>query len=291
MSIIEAFFQAVIQGITEFLPVSSSGHLSLYQHFTGVSGESGILFSLILHVGTILAVFIAFHKIIIGLIKEFFVMLKEIFTNKFKFKDRNPNRNMIIMIIVSLLPMLVFYFLKDFYLSVSSDNDIIVEGVCFLITAILLFVADRCVNGKKNPGDITARNAITIGIFQGIAPLPGVSRSGSTISAGLICGLTKETAVQFSFIMGIPAILGASILELKDITSSDFNIGIAPIVVGLIVSAVVGLICIKLLRWLIKSNKFKIFVYYTLIIGLITISIGIFEVIVGTNIIEYFKVL
>ncbi len=277
MSFIEAVFQAIIQGITEFLPVSSSGHLSLFQHFTGNSGETGILFSLILHIGTLVAVFIAFYKTILTLICEFFVLIKDIFTGKFKWKNMNGPRRMIIMIIVALIPMLFFYLFKDLYLHVGSDNDIIIEGICFLITGLMLFIADRCVNGKKKDKDITVRDALTIGIFQGIAPLPGVSRSGSTISAGLISGLTKDTAIQFSFILGIPAILGGSLLEIKDIKASDFDINISYLIIGFIISAVVGLLCIKLLRWLMKTNKFKIFVYYTFILGIVTVGIGIFE--------------
>ncbi len=286
MSILEAFIQAVIQGLTEFLPVSSSGHLSLFQHFTGLSGESGIMFSIILHIGTLVAVVGAFYKLIWALIKEFFVMLKDIFTGKFSFKNMNPERNMIIMIIVALLPLVVFYLLLgDVYKAVASDNDIIVEGCCFLITALLLFVADRRLNGKKTKGDITAKDALIIGTLQGIAPLPGVSRSGSTISAGLMRGLDKATAVAFSFILGIPAILGGSVMELKEVTPADLNLSIPVIIVGLVVSAVVGFLSIKMVQWLLNSDKFKIFMIYTFILGVVVLTVGIIELVSGQSIV------
>lgn len=288
MNIFESIIQAIVQGITEFLPVSSSGHLSLFQHFTGISGETGILFSLILHMGTLVAVFIAFHKTIFSLVIEFFSLLKDLLTGKFKWKEMNGPRRMIIMLVIALLPMLFFYLFKDLYLAVSSDNDIIIEGICFLATSAMLFIADRCVKGKKQDKDIRVKDALTIGIFQGFAPFPGISRSGSTISAGLISGLSRDTAVQFSFILGIPAILGGSILELKDITPSEMNVDISYLIIGFVVSAVVGFFCIKLLRWLIKSEKFKVFVYYTFILGILTIATGIFEAISGSSVASFF---
>ena len=206
MNIFEAIMQGIIQGLTEFLPVSSSGHLSLYQHFTGNSGEGALLFSAVLHLGTLVAVFTAFRKTIWELIKELGFMIKDIFTGKFKWKEMNPPRRAIIMMIISLLMLIPFYIFKDFFEGVSEDSDIIVEGICFLYTATILFLSDRCVKGNKKFGDITVKNAVTVGAFQGVALLPGVSRSGSTISGGLFCGFERETAVQYSFILGIPAI-------------------------------------------------------------------------------------
>lgn len=289
MSIIEAIIQGIVQGLTEFLPVSSSGHLSLYQHFTGLSGESGLMFSIILHVGTLVAVFGAFYRLIWDLILEFFRMIGDIFTGKFSFKNRNPERNMIFMIVLALVPLAIIYvLLGDVYKSVSSDNDILVEGLCFLLTATLLFFADKSVHGKKTIGEITPRDALIIGTLQAVAPLPGVSRSGSTISSGLLCGLSKETAVSFSFILGIPAILGGSVMELKDVTPAELNIPVSVIIVGLITSAVVGFLSIKMVQWLLKANKFKIFAFYTLILGIIVTGIGVYEHLSGSNIILTF---
>ena len=143
MSILDAVIQAIIQGLTEFLPVSSSGHLSLFQHFTGQSGEGALLFSAILHLGTLVAVFVAFRDTIWALIKEFFVMLKDIFTGKFKWSTMNGERRMIIMLVISLAMLIPFYIFKDFFTGIAEDSDILVEGVCFLYTSLILYLSDR----------------------------------------------------------------------------------------------------------------------------------------------------
>ena len=290
MNIFEAIMQGIIQGLTEFLPVSSSGHLSLYQHFTGNSGEGALLFSAVLHLGTLVAVFTAFRKTIWELIKELGFMIKDIFTGKFKWKEMNPPRRAIIMMIISLLMLIPFYIFKDFFEGVSEDSDIIVEGICFLYTATILFLSDRCVKGNKKFGDITVKNAVTVGAFQGVALLPGVSRSGSTISGGLFCGFERETAVQYSFILGIPAILGGCLLQVKDaVDQKAMDIEPLNFAVGFIVSAIVGICAIKMVNWLVKSDKFKIFAVYTLILGVVVIGIGIFEHAVGLNLVDYLK--
>lgn len=290
MNIFEAIMQVIIQGLTEFLPVSSSGHLSLYQHFTGNSGEGALLFSAVLHLGTLVAVFTAFRKTIWELIKELGFMIKDIFTGKFKWKEMNPPRRAIIMMIISLLMLIPFYIFKDFFEGVSEDSDIIVEGICFLYTATILFLSDRCVKGNKKFGDITVKNAVTVGAFQGVALLPGVSRSGSTISGGLFCGFERETAVQYSFILGIPAILGGCLLQVKDaVDQKAMDIEPLNFAVGFIVSAIVGICAIKMVNWLVKSDKFKIFAVYTLILGVVVIGIGIFEHAVGMNLVDYLK--
>lgn len=290
MNIFEAIMQGIIQGLTEFLPVSSSGHLSLYQHFTGNSGEGALLFSAALHLGTLVAVFTAFRKTIWELIKELGFMIKDIFTGKFKWKEMNPPRRAIIMMIISLLMLIPFYIFKDFFEGVSEDSDIIVEGICFLYTATILFLSDRCVKGNKKFGDITVKNAVTVGAFQGVALLPGVSRSGSTISGGLFCGFERETAVQYSFILGIPAILGGCLLQVKDaVDQKAMDIEPLNFAVGFIVSAIVGICAIKMVNWLVKSDKFKIFAVYTLILGVVVIGIGIFEHAVGMNLVDYLK--
>lgn len=290
MNIFEAIMQGIIQGLTEFLPVSSSGHLSLYQHFTGNSGEGALLFSAVLHLGTLVAVFTAFRKTIWELIKELGFMIKDIFTGKFKWKEMNPPRRAIIMMIISLLMLIPFYIFKDFFEGVSEDSDIIVEGICFLYTATILFFSDRCVKGNKKFGDITEKNAVTVGAFQGVALLPGVSRSGSTISGGLFCGFERETAVQYSFILGIPAILGGCLLQVKDaVDQKAMDIEPLNFAVGFIVSAIVGICAIKMVNWLVKSDKFKIFAVYTLILGVVVIGIGIFEHAVGMNLVDYLK--
>lgn len=277
MSIIEAMIQGIIQGATEFLPVSSSGHLSVFQHFMGIQGEEAVISTMVMHVGTLVAVFIAFWAKIKALILEFFSMIKDIFTGKFKYSEMNGNRRMIVMIILSILPLFGFYIFRDFFTGLSSDSDIIVEGCAFLYTSALLFIADRYSKGTKTAGETTVGGALTIGVFQGIALIPGVSRSGSTISAALLTGMKREDAVEYSFILGIPVILAGSLSELMDVGASSETIEILPLLVGFAASAVTGYFAIRLLKWLIKSDKFSIFSIYTFILGIVVIGAGILE--------------
>ncbi len=292
MTILEAFLQGLIQGFTEFLPVSSSGHLSLFQHFFGINGESAVTVTLVLHLGTLIAVFAAFWKKIQKLILEFFLMVGDFFKGllkgKFTFGKITPERKMIFMLVVSILPLFVFYIFKDFFGRLASDGSIIAEGIGFLYTASLLFLCTgkACGEGKFTCGQLTARAAVFIGVFQGIALVPGISRSGSTISAGIFMGLKKEEAVEYSFILGIPVILAGALVELMDMGETAESIGIMPLAVCFAVSAVTGYLAICLIKLLVVSDKFRIFAYYTLLLGLVVLAAGIYEAVSG-NVISF----
>lgn len=277
MTLIQAIIQGIMQGLTEFLPVSSSGHLSLFQYFTGQNGEAAGFFTIILHLGTLIAVCIAFYRTIIQLIVEAFVMIGDIFRGRFHFKTDDPLRKMIFMLFISLLPLLGFVFLSDFYKGISQDNDIVIEGICFLITAALLYFADKSCRGRKHILKMTAKDALAIGIAQGIAPLPGVSRSGSTIAVGMMCGLERELAVEFSFIMGIPTVLAANLLEFAQGAGQPAAISTMAIIAGVVTATVFGLLAIFMVRWLVKTDKLVYFAYYTFALGIITVGLGIFE--------------
>lgn len=285
MSIFDAVVQGIIQGLTEFLPVSSSGHLSVYQHFTGNSGEAAGVYSILLHLGTLLAVMIAFWREILDMIKEFFSMAKEIVCGKFKKENMTASRRLIFLFIISLLPLCFFYFISDFYSSLSTDNDITIEGICFLLTAALLIISGKCAKaGGTTAENMTWKQALGMGIMQGIAPLPGLSRSGSTISAGLILGVSREEAVSFSFIMGVPAVLAANLLEVPAAISGDIDINWAAALIGMAVSLIVGIAAIKTVKLLVKNDKFTKFAWYLIPLGLIITAVGIFEKITGTAI-------
>ncbi|MGN1411752.1 MAG: undecaprenyl-diphosphate phosphatase [Oscillospiraceae bacterium] len=288
--ILDAIIQAVIQGLTEFLPVSSSGHLTLYSHLTGKSTDEATFTLVILHLGTLVAVFVAFWDTIKPLFKELGAIFKDIFSGKFTLKDtetRTPQRNMIYMLIVSLVLLIPFYPIKDIF--EKAGENLIILGCLFLYTSFILFTSDNIPVKKltKDAGDITLKDAIIIGLFQAGALFPGVSRSGSTICGGLFRNLKRETAVQYSFILGIPTILAGCLVELKDALELGLDIEFLPIVVGFVVSAVVGICAIKMVSWLINSNKFKVFAVYTLVLGLSVITCGIIEHVTGVGIIEY----
>lgn len=287
MDIINVIIQAVVQGLTEFLPVSSSGHLSVIQHITGYSAENALILMIVLHLGTLAAVFAAFHKTIWQMIKEFFLTIGDIFTGKFSWKNMNANRRMMIMVIIATLILVPVYLFKDFFTSREGDGDIIFEGLAFLFTAMLLFLSDRC-HGGKSGDEMNVKDAVTVGLFQCVALFPGVSRSGSTTAAGLFCGLEKGTAVSFAFILGIPAILGGSVLEIKDALKSEMQLDWIALGIGFAVSAAVGFLAIKLVRWLLEKDRFKIFGVYTAVIGVLCVAGGIWENISGAAIASLF---
>lgn len=287
MSYVSAVIQGLIQGFTEFLPISSSGHLSLFQYFTGVNSESSVLFSVLLHFGTLAAVAIAFWGTIWDLIKEFISLLKDLFAGKLFKTKANPKRRMIYMLIISCLPLLVVLFVQDTITSLSSDNSILAEGIGFLVTALLLTLADHVVKGRKTAREMTPVDALVVGGAQLCATLPGISRSGSTISAGLLMGLSRSYAVAYSFILGMPAILAAGLLDLKDImggTGAAESLQWGPALVGMAVGAVSGFFAIKLVNYIVKSDKFGIFAWYTLALGITVIIIAIIEMFSGNMI-------
>ena len=279
MSYFSAIIQGLIQGFTEFLPVSSSGHLSLYQYFTGTSSEESLLFSVMLHFGTLAAVIIAFWPTVWQLLIEFLSIFADLFTGKLFKGYPKPYRRMLYFLMLSCVPLLVVPFVQDFIEGFSTDNSIIAEGCFFLITALLLTLADRAVN---------AQDSVAIGVAQVFATLPGISRSGSTISAGLLMGLDRSFAVSYSFILGLPAILAAGLLDVKDILETgELGVPVGPALVGMAVALVAGLLSIKLVKYLVSSDKFGIFAWYTLILGVLVLGIGISEHFTGNAIQNY----
>ena len=306
MTIIEAIIQGAVQGLTEFLPVSSSGHLTITQHILGIDMEGGnLFFNVMLHIGTLVAVIAFYHKLIWRLIKAFFSMIGDIFTGKFKWKELSDDKRMVIMVIIGLVPLFLLFLpvpgtgmkLKDFVESFNTDKYFIVVGICLLLTSLLLFIGNRCsrsavpLKHAKNGGEagrtsMNVLDAIVIGITQCFATLPGLSRSGSTLSAGQMRGLNKQTALDDTFILGTPAIVAAALLEGKDALeagTAQLTDNILPIIIGMVVSAVVGYLAIALFKWLLKTDKMIIFIIYTAIVGIAVIVISVMEMQSGVN--------
>lgn len=279
MSIIKAIILGIVQGVTEFLPISSSGHLSLFQHFLNVDGEGSLLFSVLLHLGTLIAVFIVFHKTIFELIVDAFGLVKDILTGKFNFKQLQGKKKMLVMFVFSCIPLLLLLIpvgndlkLMDVLGGLSEDDSILVEGFCFLFTGFLLLTSTYISKKKTLNREVNTLDAFAVGLAQVFAAgFPGISRSGSTISTGMICGVSKEYMVEYSFILGIPAIIVANAVELKDAVETGAQLELLPTIVGVIVAAVVGVACIKLLQWILKKDMWKYFGFYCLVIGIFTI--------------------
>lgn len=307
MSIFEAIIQGIVQGLTEFLPISSSGHLTITQHVLGVT-ENNLFFNVMLHLGTLLAVCVFYHKLLGRLIVEFFRMVKDIFTGKFKWSKMNHERNLIMMLIIGLLPLFLLFIpipftginAKDLADILMADKYLIVVGICLLITSVLLTLgirADRKTTARyKKKGILTKRgagrtklnvaDALCIGVTQFFAAIfPGISRSGSTLAAGQMRGVNKQTALDYTFVLAIPSILAAAVLELKDAfeVPGGIKIELASVIAGVIASAIIGYLSIKLFKWLLKTDKMFVFVIYTAIVGAAITIISIIELVNGGN--------
>lgn len=184
----------------------------------------------------------------------------------------SPYRRFVLMVIISTIPTGILGILLEKVIGSASDL-LILPGICLILTSIILFIADRAKPGTKDAGTATYRNSFLIGLAQGVATLPGISRSGTTITACLLSGFQKEFAVKYSFIMSIPAILGAMILQLKDFTTVDLSGGLIwNYIAGMLVAGIVGYICIKTMLVVVKKNRFTIFSIYCLIAGLVSVA-------------------
>lgn len=308
MNFFDAIIQGIVQGLTEFLPVSSSGHLAITQHVLGVT-ENNLFFNVMLHIGTLVAVVAFYYKLIWRLIKEAVFIIRDIFTKKFSFKNMNHDRRMIFMLIIALLPLFLLFVpvpgtgmkVKDFADVLSGPDYFYVVGIALLATSALLTIGNICNNrmekkekaagtlsqqgaGKQS---LTVLDAVVVGLTQCCAAIfPGLSRSGSTLAAGQLRGVNRQTALDFTFIMAIPSILAAAVLELSDALSDPAGIGVSVwvILAGMVASAVVGYLSIVLFKWLLKTNKMIVFIAYTAVVGIAVIVISIIEAKVGHNI-------
>ncbi len=273
MKIWFAAFLGLVQGLTEFLPVSSSGHLSIFQNMFGMENpeQSHLLFDVLLHLGTLVSVCIVYRKDISDIIRGLFSLFGKSNNKKSDVKNRASVR-FLLLVIVATLPLFVAIFFNDYAEKLYSNTLFI--GFALIVTGILLFVSDKLVRGKKNEKSATIGNALVVGIMQAIAIIPGLSRSGSTITAGLFQGFDREFAVKFSFLMSIPAILGANILSLFKALKA--GVDFSPVyLVGVAVAAVSGYFAINLVKYISKKDKFGGFAYYCWAVGLITVVLTV----------------
>lgn len=267
MSYFEAIILGLAQGLSEFLPISSSGHLALLQYFFGVDAEQVLPFAVLLHLGTLVSVFIVYWRDIVALVKELGAVFKDLFTGKGLRINANPTRRLGFMIIVATIPTAIIGLLGNdtfeaMYLSLVSI------GTGLLITGTILCIAERMGRNNKTVKEMKFRNALFVGIMQGVAICPGISRSGSTLFGGLISGLNKEFAVKFAFLISIPSILGSVVLEAPDALEAGMDAAlIGPVIAGVIVSALSGLFAIKAMIKLVSNKKLIGFSIYTWLLG------------------------
>jgi undecaprenyl-diphosphatase len=267
MSILEAFILGFVQGLAEFLPVSSSGHLALLQHFFGIEGDRVLTFTVLLHFGTLVAVFAVYRQTIWELIKELGALIKDVCTGKGLRPGANETRKLGLMIIIASIPAATVGLLFDDYVE-RVFTSVAVIGVCLIVTGTILFFAERIGAGKRDLNHANFRNAFAVGIFQAIALLPGISRSGSTIVGGLFMGFTKDLAVKFAFLISIPSVLGAVMLEIPDVIKEGLaGDMLSPAIVGTVVAAVSGYAAIKVMIRVVTGKKLFVFSFYTWAVG------------------------
>lgn len=256
MEIIDSIILGLIQGLTEFLPISSSGHLVIGKHLLGLSAPGAII-EIILHFGTFFSIIIYYRKYLLNLILDAFS------------NNSGESRKIIGLILVSIIPAGVIGILFDDYIEKLFSNLYLV-GINLIITGIILF-STRFTHEKKAKSSLTITKVIIIGIAQAIAILPGISRSGITISTALFLGINEKEAARFSFLMALPVLFGASILKIKDALVFSEDISTYNIFIGFMLSLITGYICLSILVNILNKKKLWLFSFYCLIIGFLII--------------------
>lgn len=276
MSLLSSILLGLIQGVAEFLPISSSGHLAIAENLLSMSGASEVpkFFDVLLHLGTLLAVFVAYWDDIRDMVVEFFGGVRDLAHHTTPVPVP-PARRMILLIIVGTLPLFAVLPIKDLVEGLS-DNMYFVGGA-LIVTGFLLFASDRVKKGRKTEKSATMLDVLLVGVAQAIATCPGISRSGTTITAGCFLGFDRKFAVRYSFLMSIPAILGANILSIKDALETVIWADVPVYLVGVLVSAVVGYACIRLLKMIADKGKFGFFAYYCWAVGVLTIVLNVIQ--------------
>lgn len=276
MTYLESVILGLVQGLAEFLPISSSGHLALLQQFFGIEEDKVLVFAVLLHVGTLISVFIVYWRDIWELIIELGLTIRDLCTGRgLRLKER-PVRKLGVMIIVGTIPTgIMGICFNDFFNSLY--NSVIPIGVGLIITGFMLVIAERIGHANRGIEQMNYRNALFIGFVQGIAITPGISRSGSTLFGSLLCNLDRRFAVKFVFLLSIPSILGSAVMEAPEAFASGVDMAqLGPILVGMAVAAVSGLVAIKTMIKIVSNKKLSYFSYYVWVLGAAVVLYGIF---------------
>ena len=282
MSLLNALILGLIQGVAEFLPISSSGHLSIAQNLLGlkVEGSDDIFFDVLLHLGTLAAVFAAYWGDIREMVLEFFRAIGDIRQGGMP-RSIPPARRLILLIIIGTLPLFLVLPVKRLVEGLYSNTYFV--GGALLVTGALLFVCDRVRRGRKNEKTATVLDAALVGVGQAIATCPGISRSGTTICVGCFRGLERRFAVRFAFLLSIPAVLGANLLQIKDVAEAGgIDVKLLPVyIAGVAAAAISGYLSICLVRMVANKGKFGAFAYYCWAAGAVTIALSVVRTAAG----------
>ena len=278
MTYLLSILMGIIQGVAEFLPISSSGHLALFQTFFGMENveEKYMFFTVLLHFGTLISVCVVYRRDIADMIREFFLGIAALAGRKDTGVTPPPARRMVMLIIIATLPLFIMVLLQDAINQLFSNS--IMVSCALMATGFILFFSDRLAKGHKTARNATVVDALIVGCGQALAVIPGLSRSGTTISVGMLRGFDRSFAVRFSFLLSLPAILGANVLEIKDAVEAGFPVEELPMyLVGVAVAAVVGYFAIRLVKSLADKGKFGKFAYYCWAVGLGSLIAGVIK--------------
>ncbi|MBQ3489202.1 MAG: undecaprenyl-diphosphate phosphatase [Clostridia bacterium] len=266
MTFWEAFFCGLIQGLTEFLPVSSSGHLSLAHTLFGMETEASHLsFDILLHLATLIVVFVVYHRDIFALVPAFFSMPYKLLRGKFRLGILTETERMALLLVLATLPLAGAFFVKDYSEWIAGSFRLV--GTLLIANGVLLLLADRF-SVMKGKDMLSPKGAIGVGLFQLLATVPGISRSGATISGSMLFGLSRENAVKFSFLMSVPAIIGANIFNLPEALSVSVSVQeLRYYLVGMSAALISGFGAIKFLSYISAKQKFGFFAYYCIALG------------------------
>ena len=267
MSWWEALILGIVQGLTEFLPVSSSGHLEIGQALLGTAGEENLTFAIVVHAATVLSTLVILWHEVAQLFKGMFTTIAW-----------NKEKDYIAKILVSMIPVfIVGMFFKD-QVEAFFGNGLLLVGICLIVTAILLWLSEFLTKRMNRSGhEVTYKDAIIIGCAQAVAVLPGLSRSGTTIATGLLCGVKKEDVAKFSFLMVLIPILGEALLDLMKLISGEVTIGIGwlPLVVGFVAAFMTGCFACRFMIDIVRRQKLIYFAIYCLAVGAFAIVYGL----------------
>ena len=275
MTYLSAIILGLVQGVAEFLPISSSGHLSIFQNFFHLTTaeEGHLLFDVLLHLATLVSVCIVYRQDIVLIVRDCVSYGKSVGHPSPGGPKQYVGARLLLMMFVATLPLLAVLPIKDAVEQLYYNTTFI--GFALLATGALLFVSDRMISGRRNEKTMSLGNALIVGLCQAIATVPGLSRSGATISAGMATGLNREFAAKFSFLISIPAILGANLLTLVDVVKEGFDSSLLPMyLVGMLVASVSGYFSVSLVKIICRKGKFGMFAYYCWFVGALTIILS-----------------
>lgn len=276
MTILQAMLLGLVQGLTEFLPVSSSGHLSILQNFLGMTTaeESNLFFDVLLHLGTLVSVCAVYRRDIAAIIRDCVDFVRAAgHPVPGQEHRRYPGARMLLMMVLATLPLALVLPIKGYVERLYYSTVFI--GIALIMTGAMLYVSDRMPRGRKTAKNMGVWDALLVGVCQAVATVPGLSRSGTTITAGISAGLERQFAVKFSFLISVPAVLGANLLSLFDALGEGVDWSLLPAyLLGMLVAMIVGYLAIWMVRYIVQKGKFGWFAFYCAGVGVLTIILS-----------------